>query len=122
MADAIDELIIQLETFAGLRALPHTARDIIQSAINDRLRESLEKVAREARRYSESYKAKAKAKAEADAQPVLLVEPPKRQARRKKNEWNNAQKADYWGGLEQVIRREMPRDPAQHRASGRLER
>ncbi len=118
MADPIDELITQLETFAGLRALPHTARDIIQSAINDRLRESLEKVAREARRYAESYQAKA----EADAQPVLLVEPPKRQARRKKKEWSNAQKADYWGGLEQVIRREMPRDQAQHRASGRLER
>jgi hypothetical protein len=102
--DAIDELIRQLETFAGLKALPQTARDIIQSVIDDRLRESLEKVAREASRYADTYRRQAKI----DAEPVLLVEPTQRRGRRKG--LSNRQKADYWDGLEQVIRSHIPRD------------
>ena len=104
MADAIDDLITQLESFAGFQSLPLAAREISQTFIDTRLRESLEKAAREARRYSENYKAQAETEA-----VLLLVEPPKRQRRRKQG-LSNRQKADYWNGMEQLLRGEMPRE------------
>ena len=104
MADPIDDLIIQLENFAGYSALPHSAREIIQSAINERLRAKLLEVVSEARRYAAAYQAKVEAEA-----IKLLIEP---ERKRRKSGLSNAQKAEYWDGLAQLFRSHMPPDPA----------
>jgi hypothetical protein len=101
MTDDIDELILKLEDFAGLKALPQTAREIIQSAINDILREKILEVVRDARRFSEEYQAKVEAEA-----MKLLIEPERKS--RRKTGLSNTQKAEYWDGLAQLFRRHMP--------------
>jgi hypothetical protein len=103
MADPIDDLIIQLEHFAGIRGLKQTAREILLSAINDIFREKLLEVVRDARRFAEEYQAKAEAEA-----MKLLIEP---ERKRRKSGLSNAQKAEYWDSLAQLFRSHMPHDP-----------
>jgi hypothetical protein len=98
---AIDELILKLENFAGLKALPQNAREILLSAINDIVREKLLEVVRDARRFSDEYQAKAEAE-----RMKLLIEP-ERKGRRKTG-LSNAQKAEYWDSLAQLFHRHMP--------------
>ena len=120
MADKIDDLFIQLKSFAGMEVLPLTARQIIETFVDDKVREKfqtkLAKVARELQQRSEHYHAKA----ETDAL-MMLIEPEPQKARRRKG-LTNAQKAEYYADAGQIVRSHMSRDPAQHRASGRLER
>jgi len=120
MADKIDDLFIQLKSFAGVEVLPLTAREILETFIDDKVREKfqtkLAKVARELQQRSEHYHAKA----ETDAL-MMLIEPEPQKARRRKG-LTNAQKAEYYADAGQIVRSHMSRDPAQHRASGRLER
>ena len=109
MADAIDELILKLEDFAGLKALPQTAREIIGSAINDRVEEKFRakilEVVSEARRYAAGYQQQA----EAEAMRLLIEPEPKP---RRKAGLSNTQKAEYWDGLAKLFRGHMPHDPA----------
>jgi hypothetical protein len=103
MADPIDDLIIQLENFAGIRGLKQTAREILLSAINDIFREKLLEVVRDARRFAEEYQEKAEAE-----RMKLLIEP---ERKRRKSGLSNAQKAEYWDSLAQLFRSHMPHDP-----------
>jgi hypothetical protein len=114
MADKIDELIIQLENFAGLQALPQTAREILLSAINDIFREKLLEVVRDARRFSDEYQAKVEAE-----RMKLLIEP---ERKRRKSGLSNAQKAEYWDGLAQLFRSHMPPHHPDHQASAEADR
>jgi len=107
--DAIDELILKLENIAGYKALPQTAREIIASAINDRVEEKFRvkilEVVRDARRYAAAYQAKAEAEA-----MRLLIEP---ERKRRKKGLSDTQKAEYWDSLAQLFRSHMPpQDPA----------
>lgn len=108
MTDNLDEIILKLEDFAGLKALPQAAREIIQSAINDRVEEKFRakilEVVNEARRYAAAYQAKVEAEA-----MKLLIEP---ERKRRKSGLSNAQRAEYWDSLAQLFRSHMPPDPA----------
>jgi hypothetical protein len=119
MADEIDELLYQLQHFGGIKILPNTARQMIESFIADKINEKysakLEETAREMHRYALTDQAKV------DAEAVrLLVEPPKPQTRprkgrssAKKPQLSDSQKAEYWDGAEQMIRSKMSREPDQ---------
>ena len=117
MADKIDDLFIQLKSFAGVEVLPLTAREIIETFIDDKVREKvqakLERVAREVQQRAEHYHAKA----ETDAL-MTLIEPQPQKARRKKG-LSNAQKAGYYADAEQIVRSHMPDNQVQRRAPGR---
>jgi DNA-binding protein H-NS len=119
MADDIDELLYQLQHFGGITILPNTARQMIESFINDKITEKhnakLEETARDMRRYALTYQAKV------DADAVrLLVEPPKPQTRPKKgqsgarkSQLSDSQKAEYWDGAGRMIRSRMSRESDQ---------
>jgi hypothetical protein len=110
MADDIDELLYQLQHFGGMKILPNSARQMIESFLADKITEKynakLEETAREMHRYALTYQAKMDAEA-----ARLLVEPPKPQTRRKKG-LSDSQKREYWNGAERMIRSKMSRDSA----------
>jgi len=117
MPDKIDDLFIQLKSFAGVEVLPLTARQIIETFVDDNVREKfqtkLARVARELQQRAEHYHAKA----ETDSL-MALIEPEPQKARRKKG-LTNAQKAEYYADAGQIIRSHMPDNTAQRRAPGR---
>lgn len=92
--DDIDEVISQLEHFAGLRCLSGTAREIMQTLVDSRVRQAMETVAQQVGKYAASY-----------AGDPPLFDPPKRQ---RKNGWSKKQNFDHWSGLERTIRDQMP--------------
>jgi hypothetical protein len=117
MADKIDDLFVQLKSFAGVEFLPLTAREIIETFIDDKVREKfqtrLAKLARELQQRAEHFHAKA----ETDAL-MMLIEPEPQKARRKKG-LSNTQKAEYYRDAGQIVRGHMSDNQAQHRAPGR---
>ena len=117
MADKIDDLFVQLKSFAGVEVLPLTAREIVETFIDNQVREKfqtkLARVARELQQRAEHYHAKA----ETDAL-MMLIEPQPQKARRNRG-LSNAQKAEYYGDAGQIVRSHMSDNPAQRRAPGR---